>query len=217
MPGEVDLSRELGVSVGTLRKAMDKLARDRVVVRERGRGTFVNDTGAANANLGFRLCDASGTPLAVTVGMTDAATEPATLRDINALHVRGLGTTGLRVTRVRREWQVSGKPIAIELLLLNATQFPDLPAELVASKPSDLALFALYAEKYGVIVERTAWAFGSVPMSAAWAHAFRLPASGHAAASTLLRVTRTAFDAKSELIEVCELTLLPEAFTLHVD
>jgi alpha-galactosidase/6-phospho-beta-glucosidase family protein len=40
---EGDLARELGVSPGTVRKALDKMEADRLVVRRQGRGTFVVD------------------------------------------------------------------------------------------------------------------------------------------------------------------------------
>jgi GntR family transcriptional regulator len=43
LPNEIDLARELNVSPGTLRKSLDLLERDHLIVRRRGRGTFVND------------------------------------------------------------------------------------------------------------------------------------------------------------------------------
>ena len=46
LPAEVDLARELGVSSGTARKALDALEAERVVSRRQGRGTFVNDSTA---------------------------------------------------------------------------------------------------------------------------------------------------------------------------
>jgi GntR family transcriptional regulator len=43
LPSELDLARELGVSAGTLRKSLDLLERDHLIIRRRGKGTFVND------------------------------------------------------------------------------------------------------------------------------------------------------------------------------
>ena len=40
---EVELSRELGVSVGTIRKALDVMEQERLITRRQGRGTYVND------------------------------------------------------------------------------------------------------------------------------------------------------------------------------
>jgi len=42
LPSEIDLYRELGVSLGTLRKALGVLEAENLIVREPGRGTFVN-------------------------------------------------------------------------------------------------------------------------------------------------------------------------------
>ena len=46
IPNEGDLARELGVSVGTMRKALALLEERRLVTRRQGRGTFVNDQAA---------------------------------------------------------------------------------------------------------------------------------------------------------------------------
>jgi len=43
VPNEMDLARELGVSPGTMRRALDLLESDGLVTRRQGRGTFVND------------------------------------------------------------------------------------------------------------------------------------------------------------------------------
>lgn len=45
LPSEVDLYRQLGVSLGTLRKASGVLESEHVIVREPGRGTFVTKVG----------------------------------------------------------------------------------------------------------------------------------------------------------------------------
>jgi GntR family transcriptional regulator len=41
IPSEIDLARRFGVSQGTVRKAIDALADDNLVVRRQGKGTFV--------------------------------------------------------------------------------------------------------------------------------------------------------------------------------
>src|SRR5215831_7034200 len=41
IPSEVDLARRFGVSQGTVRKAIEALAADNLVVRRQGKGTFV--------------------------------------------------------------------------------------------------------------------------------------------------------------------------------
>ncbi len=61
LPNEHDLARELGISTGTVRKALDSLERDRLVLRQRGRGTFVVDQGVGEPAIRFsNIRDASG-------------------------------------------------------------------------------------------------------------------------------------------------------------
>ena len=43
IPNEIELSRELGISVGTVRKALDEMESERLISRRQGRGTFVID------------------------------------------------------------------------------------------------------------------------------------------------------------------------------
>ena len=44
IPNEYDLTREFKVSIGTVRKAVDLLVRDRLVIRQQGKGTIVADS-----------------------------------------------------------------------------------------------------------------------------------------------------------------------------
>src|SRR5690349_10497376 len=43
LPNEVELARELNVSPGTVRKALDQMEDEHLVFRRQGRGTFVAD------------------------------------------------------------------------------------------------------------------------------------------------------------------------------
>src|SRR6185437_16486774 len=41
IPSETDLAREIGVSQGTIRKALDTMTAENLLVRRQGRGTYV--------------------------------------------------------------------------------------------------------------------------------------------------------------------------------
>src|SRR5690349_19981693 len=49
LPSEIDLHRQLSVSLGTLRKALGVLEAEKLIIREPGRGTFVNSFRDGNA------------------------------------------------------------------------------------------------------------------------------------------------------------------------
>src|SRR5262245_44553105 len=64
LPSEIDLYRQLGVSLGTLRKALSVLEREQIIVREPGRGTFVRNHQAGHALGRFNpIRGADGAPL----------------------------------------------------------------------------------------------------------------------------------------------------------
>lgn len=46
LPNETQLAQQLGISIGTVRKALDLMEVERIVTRRQGRGTFVNDHAA---------------------------------------------------------------------------------------------------------------------------------------------------------------------------
>ena len=55
LPNEQDMSRDLGISIGTVRKAREMLVEDGLVERRQGRGTFVLDS-AANNDRRMKAC-----------------------------------------------------------------------------------------------------------------------------------------------------------------
>ena len=56
IPNELELAREMGVSPGTMRKALELLEAEHLVTRRQGRGTFVNDQASEQlAHLEFRV------------------------------------------------------------------------------------------------------------------------------------------------------------------
>ena len=79
IPNEQDLARELGVSPGTMRKALDLLEAERVVTRRQGRGTYVNDPASEELAARFNnFRDANGKRIVGVAKTLDIAEAPAT-------------------------------------------------------------------------------------------------------------------------------------------
>lgn len=103
LPAEPDLARELGVSRGTLRRAVQTLAADGLLVQTRGRGTFVATT-MVEPPLAQRLTTLSeafadaGQPLTTTVIAEELTSPPA---PVAALLEIEPDTEVLRLERVR--------------------------------------------------------------------------------------------------------------------
>lgn len=198
LPGEVHLSRDFGVSVGTMRKAMDRLVQERVVIRERGRGTFVKEHSAWRAEQGLRLRDHCGTPLAIEIALVKSNTATATASEIEVLVLRTQLSMAPRVLRLSREWRTGGKLLCLETIIVDETRFPNL---LEAVRPAADTLHEVYAEQYRATVERTLW---TIQPSAPADPALDTLEAVHGA--SMLRCRRIAFDSKNSPIELCEQT-----------
>ncbi|MFN2318566.1 MAG: GntR family transcriptional regulator [Dermatophilaceae bacterium] len=111
LPAEPDLARELGVSRGTLRRAVHTLVADGLLVQTRGRGTFVTTT-MVEPPLAQRLTTLSeafidaGHPLVTTVIAQEVIQPPA---PVAALLETPARSEVLRLERVRH---LDGTPVA---------------------------------------------------------------------------------------------------------
>jgi GntR family transcriptional regulator len=139
----LELADLLGVSLGTLRKALDALENERLITRHQGRGTFVRDH-AAGAPLTFdNLCTKDGYPIPFTVQFLSAASGRADAGEQERL---GLETPEL-VARCQQVRHYEG-PFLFEHMSLAVSRFSGLDcAELKG--PYQLAVLA---QDHGVFV-----------------------------------------------------------------
>lgn len=147
IPSEIEIGRELGVSQGTVRKVLDAFARERLVVRRQGRGTFVVEHTSEDVLFRFfhiyrddgsRIAPASIGTVART-GEADTA-ERARLSLSKSAHV-------IRITRLRA---FAGQPFLAEKIVLPRARFPGL-----AEKPEiPNTLYDLFQREYGILVAR---------------------------------------------------------------
>jgi GntR family transcriptional regulator len=107
----LDLAGRLGVSVITVRQALERLAQDKLVRRERARGTFVTWSGPVNQVINLEIeaenlvtLNPAGTSFKLL--RTKAIAPAADLRRDFAL------TNGEKVTRMTRVRMAHGQPLA---------------------------------------------------------------------------------------------------------
>lgn len=198
IPGEAQLSREIGVSIGTVRKAMDKLASERLITRERGRGTFLSPPSVNRGGALGQFCDASGRPLDIAITVVDVTTRTATAEEQRLLFSRQ-HPPHREVVVVRRRWHAGRQLICSETLTLSSARFPGLAASL--PPPVD-TYFDHYAGAFGVRVHDLAWGFR---VSTATHRDEAQLGAEHELADLVCR--RTAYDADSRAIELCDLQL----------
>ncbi len=123
IPSESDLAVRFGVSQGTIRKAIDEMVAENLLVRRQGKGTYVvshHDAGPRESFRFLRLVSDSGPP-------EELQSVPLECWRAKAGHeaARVLGVAfGAPITIVRRLLKFSGKPVVVEEIYL--------PGELVA-------------------------------------------------------------------------------------
>lgn len=147
LPSEFQLAGELGVSQGTVRKALDELTAENLLVRRQGRGTFVAEHDQEHALFHFfKLASDDGTPVLPESRLLEAALGPAKGREARALSL-GKNDEVIRIQRVR---ELNGKAVIFERLALPSALFPDL----LKRDPLPNTLYSTFARDYGVTVSR---------------------------------------------------------------
>lgn len=146
LPSEHELARLLGVSQGTVRKALDTLAAEHLVVRRQGRGTFVAEIDEQRILFRFfRLTPDRGAAEFPESRVVAVRAARATVVEREAL---GLPAPG-RVVRIRRLRTLGGVPAIAETLAVPEALFPGLATGDIPNN-----LYALYALEYGVTIGR---------------------------------------------------------------
>jgi GntR family transcriptional regulator len=189
VPNEQALAAELGVSQGTVRKALDSLAADHLVERRQGRGTFIAEvTPARSLFKFFRIARPGGERLT-------PASERASVgrRRATRLERERLGLTAnehvVAIARVRR---VDDLPAIRETIVVSLKRFPDLD-----KTPIPNTIYALYQSRYGINI-----ASASEELRAVAAGREDTRALNVAPGTPLLEIDRTAFDIDGKPVEL---------------
>ncbi len=186
IPSEMDLAARFRVSQGTVRKAIDELAAENLLVRRQGKGTFVATHAAQHVQYRFlRLLPDSG----------DTTTEgPAERRIIECKRqrapadiARALGLrSGDAVLQVRRVLAFQGVPTILEDLWLPASPFKGLTAERLDTYRGPM--YALFETEFGVRMVRAEEKIRALAATAPATDMLSVPAG-----APLLSVERIAY------------------------
>jgi GntR family transcriptional regulator len=151
IPNEFAIAKELGVSQGTIRKALDALAADHVLVRRQGRGTYVaQHTPADMLFRFFNFFDANGQRIQPESWNTRLSEGRATREERKRLML----DENAKVFRISRIRGRNAEPFIFERIILPETLFKGLSSE------NDLpnTLYDHFQKTYGVTIARgTEW------------------------------------------------------------
>ena len=152
IPSEMELAARYRVSQGTVRKAIDELAGDNLLVRRQGKGTFVATHAEHHVQYRFlKLVPDSGNLDAEGPAqreIVDCKRLRATADIARALALRA----GDAVLQVRRVLSFAGVPTILEDLWLPGGPFKGLTAERLAEYHGPM--YALFETEFGVCMVR---------------------------------------------------------------
>ncbi len=149
---ERDMASELGIAVGTLRKALSDLEEKGLLERVHGSGNYVRyrpDAGGVYAFFRLELIDGGGLPTAEVLAL-DLVAKP------DDLPAFGASPAAHRIRRLRR---LSGVTAALEEVWLDAARAPAL-------RPQDLSesLYLFYRQRLGLHIARAEDRVGVAPV-----------------------------------------------------
>jgi GntR family transcriptional regulator len=148
LPSEQALALQLGVSQGTVRKALDALAIDKVIDRRQGKGTYVAElTQERSLFRFFRLARATGARAVPTSGDESVRRRKAKSLEASALNL----AEGAEIIEILRTRFVDDEPMAFERIVVPTELFPDLDQR----APLPNTLYALYQREYGINIVST--------------------------------------------------------------
>ncbi len=169
MPNELDLATEYGVSTGTMRKALDVMEGERLITRQQGRGTFVNDqTSAEMANRFSAIRDANGQRIAGQVEMGEVSEGSANELECARLRLRPRDPV-YRLSCVRLH---QDRPFMVEDSSMPAELFPRLTE--INGFPHPIGALA---QRHGILVGKAEERISVDVATPAVAVALRVPPS----------------------------------------
>jgi len=190
IPSEIELAREIGVSQGTVRKALDAMTDENLLVRRQGRGTFVAEPEEGRILFQFfRLVPDSGErsfPNSRILGRKDGK---ATESDAAALAIRA-GADTIRIERVRT---IRDKPLIVETITLPAARFKGFDA--IETIPNNV--YRLYSQRWGITIARAGEKLKAVPAMPSDAVELGCPTG-----TPLLEISRIAYDLEAKPVEL---------------
>ena len=144
IPSEFELAARYKVSQGTVRKAIDELSSENLVVRRQGKGTFVATHHEARAQFRFlRLMPDSGEPHPADNRIIDVKRQRAPAEVARLLDIKPADA----VICIRRVQSFDGAPTILEEIWLPGATFKGLTAERLAEYKGPM--YGLFETEFG--------------------------------------------------------------------
>ena len=190
LPSEQALAAELGVSQGTVRKALDALAAEQLVERRQGKGTYVaQHTQERSLFRFFRMARSQGERVT-----PESNTETAKRRKVRPSEAKLLDLDrSAMVVEINRTRLIDEVPAIAETIIIPLSLFPDI------DKRGELpnTLYSLYQLEYGVSVATAEEELNADIVTKADARRLKLPEG-----SAVLKINRVAIAVDGRRVEL---------------
>ncbi len=192
IPSEMELAGRFKVSQGTVRKAVDELSAEGLLVRRQGRGTFVATHSEAQTQYRFlRLMPDVGEQGGMERRFLDCKRMRAPAEVGRALGLKA----GEPALQVRRLLLAHGVPVVLDDIWLSGATFKGLTAERLSLYLGPM--YAFFESEFGVRMIRAEEKIRAVAASASEANLMGLPAG-----APLLLVERLSFTYHDQPVEL---------------
>lgn len=192
IPSEFELASRFKVSQGTVRKAIDELSAENLVVRRQGKGTFVATHHEARAQFRFlRLMPDFGEPHPADNRILDVKRQRAPAEVSRLLDIKPADA----VICIRRVQSFDGAPTILEEIWLPGATFKGLTAERLAEYKGPM--YGLFETEFGTRMIRASEKIRAVLGDPAAAELLQVPVH-----TPLLSVERVSYTYGDRPVEV---------------
>ncbi|GAA5161963.1 GntR family transcriptional regulator [Viridibacterium curvum] len=183
IPSEQDLATRFGVSQGTVRKAIDELSSENILLRRQGKGTFVASHHDPRALFRFlRLVPLSGggaQPVSMPLECWKARAGQEASKNLQV-------AMGSPLTIIRRLLKFDTKPVVVDEIYLPGEVFQGLSLEMLQDWEG--SLYSLFETRFGLRMIRASERIRAVAAERAPAELLGVPEH-----TPLLSVERVAY------------------------
>ena len=145
IPSEIELSNTYNVSQGTVRKAIDELSAESILIRRQGKGTYVATHNEENIQFRFlKLTSNIGLKEKLDNQLVSFVKEKATNKLAKILNVNTAST----IISLKRVLTFNEKPLILDVIKIPAQSFRGLTAEMVVEKKG--SMYRMYETDFGV-------------------------------------------------------------------
>lgn len=144
------LAERYGVSIGTIRRAIDELVAENMLIRQQGRGTFVASHNRDRLLFYFfHVVPQDGAKEYPVVRLLAFAKAKADKLASETLQI----AIGDPIFKIRNLLSLSGEPVIVDDIVVSAARFPGMTERAFRDRPS--TVYNLYQDAFGISVVRT--------------------------------------------------------------